>query len=127
MLFLFFRWAMARRQDDDEEDEAPLSPGMPVMAQRPMSNAESSKYGSSIPGPMFASNLPNSGVFDENFSIIQVIAPYQSQMVDELTAKGFPVYNPNVGNDQLALSVCAGSDAVWKFADVKEFASLCAN
>ena len=85
MLFLFFRWAMARRQDDDEEDEAPLSPGMPVMAQRPMSNAESSKYGSSIPGPMFASNLPNSGVFDENFSIIQVIAPYQSQMVDELT------------------------------------------
>lgn len=50
-----------------------------------------------------------------------------AQMVDELTAKGFPVYNPNVGNDQLALSVCAGSDAVWKFADVKEFASLCAN
>lgn len=85
MLFLFFRWAMARRQDEDEEDEAPLSPEMPVMAQRPMSNAESSKYGSSIPGPLFASNLPGSGVFDENFSIVQVIAPYESQMVDELS------------------------------------------
>jgi hypothetical protein len=48
-------------------------------------------------------------------------------MVDELIARGYPVYNPDAGNDQLELSVCAGSDAVWKIAAVDQFASLCSH
>ncbi|KAJ3306425.1 hypothetical protein HDV03_005035 [Kappamyces sp. JEL0829] len=42
-------------------------------------------------------------------------------LADDLTSAGFYVYDRNAGNDQLALSVCAGSDLVWKLASPSQF------
>ncbi|KAJ3310455.1 hypothetical protein HDV04_005035 [Boothiomyces sp. JEL0838] len=46
-------------------------------------------------------------------------------MANGLVKAGYPVYNRNAGNDQLELSVCAGSDGVWRLASTSKFDSLC--
>lgn len=48
-----------------------------------------------------------------------------SQMASALSNSGYPVYNSNAGNDQLELSVCAGSDGVWKLS--ADFNTDCGN
>ena len=48
-----------------------------------------------------------------------------SQMVKSLSSSGYSVYNANAGDDQLELSVCAGSDMVWKLSSVEEFGVNC--
>ncbi|KAJ3274049.1 hypothetical protein HDV01_003542 [Terramyces sp. JEL0728] len=42
-----------------------------------------------------------------------------------LASAGYPVFNRNAGNDQLELSVCAGSDGVWRLASTSNFDSAC--
>ncbi|KAJ3274050.1 hypothetical protein HDV01_003543 [Terramyces sp. JEL0728] len=48
-----------------------------------------------------------------------------SQMATALSNSGYPVFSPNAGNDQLELSVCAGSDGVWKISS--SFSTDCGN
>ena len=47
------------------------------------------------------------------------------EMALKLADRGFPVFNRNAGNDQLELSVCAATDAVWKFSAVDSFSTDC--
>jgi hypothetical protein len=50
-----------------------------------------------------------------------------SKMADKMAKAGFPVFIRDAGNDQLALSACAGSDQVWKLALPSQFVTLCSN
>ncbi|KAJ3317704.1 hypothetical protein HDV06_001298 [Boothiomyces sp. JEL0866] len=48
-----------------------------------------------------------------------------ASIANGLVSAGYPVYNRNAGNDQLELSVCAGSDGVWRLASTSKFSSAC--
>ena len=48
-----------------------------------------------------------------------------SDTADALTAAGFPVWDTDAENSQVLLSVCAGDDGKWMFAEQSQMPSLC--
>ena len=48
-----------------------------------------------------------------------------SDTADALTAAGFPVWDTDAENSQVLLSVCAGDDGKWLFAEQSQMPSLC--
>jgi hypothetical protein len=49
------------------------------------------------------------------------------EMMGALKALGYPVLDRVMGNDQLAITVCAGNDLAWKFAASSAFGEMCAS
>lgn len=48
-------------------------------------------------------------------------------MASELTSEGYQVWLVDTTNDQVELTVCAGSNKQWKFSTIANFATTCGN
>jgi Ribonuclease T2 family len=49
------------------------------------------------------------------------------EIMGALKARGYPVQDRVMGNDQLAITVCAGNDLIWRFSAPSNFGVMCAN
>lgn len=63
----------------------------------------------------------------EKMSILRKEGKNLNEISKAMINLGYPVIDARLGNDQLAISVCAGRDLVWKIAAQSEFKSKCAN